>query len=61
VLRATEGRNSVTAIATETHLTVSEVRAALGRLEAEGWLLRRELGGWQRALTPTDGAYPGQP
>ncbi len=61
VLRAIEAHNSVTAIATETRLTVPEVRAALGRLEADGWLLRRELGGWQRALTPTGGAYPGQP
>jgi hypothetical protein len=31
---------------------VVEARAALGRLESEGWLVRRDLGGWQRALDP---------
>jgi DNA-binding GntR family transcriptional regulator len=27
---------------------VAETRAALGRLEAEGYLVRLDLGGWER-------------
>jgi DNA processing protein len=50
VLRAAEGNGSVSEIAAETGASVSEVRAALGRLEGEGYLVRRDLGGWQRAL-----------
>jgi predicted Rossmann fold nucleotide-binding protein DprA/Smf involved in DNA uptake len=52
VLRATEGNDSVGAIATVVGAGVSDTRAALGRLESEGWLVRRDLGGWQRALAP---------
>jgi DNA processing protein len=52
VLRATEDNDSVSAIATEAGASVSETRAALGRLESDGWLVRRDLGGWQRALAP---------
>jgi DNA processing protein len=51
VLEAAERVSSVDAIAVELNLTASEVRAALGRLEAEGWLVRRDLGGWERAAT----------
>jgi DNA processing protein len=51
VLEAAERVGSVDAIAGELNLTASEVRAALGRLEAEGWLVRRDLGGWERAAT----------
>jgi hypothetical protein len=41
---------SVGAIAAATNLDSGETRAALGRLEAEGWLVRRDLGGWERIL-----------
>jgi DNA processing protein len=53
VLDAAERHDSVSAIAAETGTGVPETRAALGRLESEGWLVRRDLGGWQRALAPT--------
>jgi DNA processing protein len=49
VLEAAERFGSVDAIAGELKLAAAEVRAALGRLEAEGWLVRRDLGGWERA------------
>jgi DNA processing protein len=49
VLEATERFTSIDAIAGELKLATSEVRAALGRLEAEGWLVRHDLGGWERA------------
>ncbi len=49
VLAEAEARFSVEEIAQATGLAVSEVRAALGRLETEGYLVRRELGGWERA------------
>jgi DNA processing protein len=52
VLAAAEGNDSVGAIAAASRTTVAEARAALGRLESEGWLVRRDLGGWQRALDP---------
>jgi DNA processing protein len=61
VLRATEGHDSVTAIAAETGASISEVRAALGRLEADGYLVRRDLGGWQRALAPELGRHSERP
>jgi DNA processing protein len=51
VLEAAERFSSVDAIAREIGLNASDVRAALGRLEAEGWLVRRDLGGWERAAT----------
>jgi DNA processing protein len=40
---------SVEAIGDATGLAVGEVRAALGRLEVDGYLVRRDLGGWERA------------
>jgi DNA processing protein len=49
VLAEAEARFSVEEIAQATGLAVPEVRAALGRLETEGYLVRRELGGWERA------------
>jgi DNA processing protein len=52
VLTAAESNDSVAAIATASGATVAEARAALGRLESEGWLVRRDLGGWQRAMEP---------
>jgi DNA processing protein len=52
VLRAAEGNGSVTAIASAAGAEIAATRAALGRLEAEGWLVRRDLGGWQRTLGP---------
>ena len=52
VLAAAEGHETVSAIAAASDATVAQTRAALGRLEAEGWLVRRDLGGWQRALDP---------
>jgi DNA processing protein len=57
VLHAAERHDLVAAIAEDANASVPRVRAALGRLEAEGFLARRELGGWQRALA----AYPGDP
>jgi DNA processing protein len=50
VLEAAERMGSVGAIAAALNLDSAETRAALGRLEAEGWLVRRDLGGWQRTL-----------
>jgi DNA processing protein len=50
VLEAAERMGSVGAIAAATKLDSGETRAALGRLEAEGWLVRRDLGGWERTL-----------
>jgi DNA processing protein len=49
VLDAAEGHDSIQAIALATRLPVAEVRAALGRLEVEGHLVRRDLGGWERS------------
>jgi DNA processing protein len=49
VLQATDHCDSVEAVAHATGRTVAQTRAALGRLEAEGHLVRRDLGGWDRA------------
>ena len=49
VLAAAGTHDSVEEIAAATRLTTSEARAALGRLEADGHLVRRDLGGWERA------------
>jgi DNA processing protein len=49
VLAAVERCPSVEAVADATGLGVGEVRAALGRLEVDGQLVRRDLGGWERA------------
>jgi DNA processing protein len=48
VLEAADGCDSVEAIARATGGTTAETRAALGRLEIEGYLVRRDLGGWER-------------
>jgi hypothetical protein len=50
VLEAAERMSSVGAVAAALSLDSAETRAALGRLEAEGWLVRRDLGGWERTL-----------
>jgi DNA processing protein len=50
VLEAAERLGSVGAIADAANLASGETRAALGRLEAEGYLVRRDLGGWERSL-----------
>jgi DNA processing protein len=52
VLEAAEKTRSVTAIAQATRLSTAEARAALARLEADGYLVRHGLGGWDRALRP---------
>jgi len=49
VLEAADRFGSVDSIAHETGLTAAETRSALGRLEAEGYLVRRDLGGWELA------------
>lgn len=49
VLAAADSHPSVEAIAAATGRTAAETRAALGRLEADGYLVRRDLGGWERA------------
>jgi DNA processing protein len=48
VLEAADRCDSVEAIASESGRTAAQARAALGRLEADGYLVRRELGGWER-------------
>ena len=48
-LTAAETHRSVEGIAAATGATPSEARAALGRLEADGFLVRHDLGGWERA------------
>ena len=62
VLEAAERMSSVGAIAAALNLDSAETRAALGRLEAEGWLVRRDLGGWERTLggpeSPVDDGLP---
>jgi DNA processing protein len=50
VLDAAERIGSVTGIAEVTGMATGEVRAALGRLETDGYLVRRDPGGWQRTL-----------
>lgn len=50
VLEAAERLGSVAAIAEAAGLSSAETRAALGRLEAEGYLVRRDLGGWERTM-----------
>jgi DNA processing protein len=50
VLQAAEGLGSVVAIAEATKLSTGEARAALARLEANGYLVRRSLEGWERTL-----------
>ena len=52
VLRAAERHELVAAVAADARTTVAAARAALGRLESDGYLVRRDLGGWQRALGP---------
>jgi DNA processing protein len=49
VLEAAERCASVEGIASATGRTAAQTRAALGRLEADGYLVRRDLGGWERA------------
>lgn len=56
VLQAAERHQLVAAIAEDASTSVAAARAALGRLEAEGYLARRELGGWERTLGSPDGA-----
>jgi DNA processing protein len=49
VLAAADQHDSVEGIANATGRGVPETRAALGRLEADGYLVRRDLGGWERS------------
>jgi DNA processing protein len=51
VLEAADGCDSVETVARALGLSVSETRAALGRLEADGYLVRRDIGGWERAVS----------
>jgi len=61
VLHAAERHRLVAAIAADVGIKVAAARAALGRLESEGYLVRRDLGGWERALGGQEGgAYPGE-
>jgi DNA processing protein len=52
VLEAAERMSSVSAIATATGLSIADTRVAIARLEAGGYLVRRSLAGWERALGP---------
>ena len=47
-LAAAETGDSVEAVAAAIGLPISRTRAALGRLEVDGYLVRRDLGGWER-------------
>jgi DNA processing protein len=49
VLESATVSGSVESVAARSGRTVAETRAALGRLEADGYLIRRDLGGWERA------------
>jgi DNA processing protein len=49
VVEAAEAHDSVEEVARVSGRTVAETRAALGRLEADGFLVRRDLGGWERS------------
>jgi DNA processing protein len=51
VLEAAERSPSVDAIGEQLGLSAADARAALGRLEAEGYLRRRDLSGWERAAS----------
>jgi DNA processing protein len=51
VLEAADRLDSVDSIARDLGLTAGAARAALGRLEAEGYLVRRDLGGWELAAS----------
>lgn len=48
VLEAVGDGGGIGAIAQAARLSASEARAALGRLEADGHVVRRALGGWER-------------
>jgi DNA processing protein len=48
VLDAAEQSDSIDAISERTGRGAAEVRAALGRLEVDGHLVRKALGGWER-------------
>jgi DNA-binding transcriptional MocR family regulator len=65
VLEAAERLSSIGTIAEAANLSSAETRAALGRLEAEGYLVRRDLGGWERTLgggePPPVEEHPGFP
>lgn len=50
VLGAIEAGRTVDGIAEATGLSAADVRVALGRLEIDGFVVRRDLGGWERAL-----------
>jgi DNA processing protein len=49
VLDAVEAGSGVDEIVARTRASASEVRVALGRLEADGHVVRGALGGWERA------------
>jgi DNA processing protein len=50
VLQAAERHELVSAVAADARTSIAVARAALGRLESDGYLVRRDLGGWERAL-----------
>jgi DNA processing protein len=49
VLEGVESGLSIDEVANRTRLDPAEVRAALGRLESDGLIVRRSLGGWERS------------
>jgi DNA processing protein len=53
VLEAAERHDSIDAIAEQTGMNGADVRAALSRLETAGYLVRRDLDRWERAMAPT--------
>ena len=54
VLHAAERHELVAAVAADARTSLAAARAALGRLESDGYLVRRDLGGWERALEPPE-------
>lgn len=49
VLEGVEAGIDLEQIAAGAHLSAGDVRAALGRLEADGLIVRRDLAGWERS------------
>ena len=61
VLDAAERERSVAAIAAQARVTTAQARSALGRLETDGYIVRRDLAGWERSLDSAAPPYSGGP
>ena len=58
MLEAVERSTDPAEIAGHAGLDAAEVRSALGRLEAEGWIVRDALGGYERRRGETYAQRP---